>query len=119
MISAIVSAANGPRKSRKTTSPRFCVVESDVSPTKFEQALSESMDSRISKDHRDSILELYLDGEWNRLRFNSSRRRFQPEVQVFAKGRCGQDVDQAEVCRLTLIFQCFPFLFIFTMIMKL
>ena len=36
--------------------------------TKFEQALSESMDSRISKDHRDSILQLYLDGEWDRLR---------------------------------------------------
>jgi len=36
--------------------------------TKFEQAMSDSMDSRISKDHRDSILELYLDGEWDRVR---------------------------------------------------
>jgi len=35
---------------------------------KFEQALSESMDSRISKDHRNSILKLYLDGEWDRVR---------------------------------------------------
>jgi len=37
-------------------------------PKKFEQAISDSMDSRISKDHRDSILELYLDGEWERVR---------------------------------------------------
>jgi len=36
--------------------------------TKFEQALSKSMDSRISKDHRASIMELYLDGEWERVR---------------------------------------------------
>ena len=37
-------------------------------PKKFEQALSESMDSRISKEHRNSILKLYLDGEWERVR---------------------------------------------------
>jgi len=37
-------------------------------PKKFERALSESMDSRISMDHRDSILELYMDGEWDRVR---------------------------------------------------
>src|SRR5258705_7212852 len=36
--------------------------------TKFERALSESMDSCLSKDHRDSILKLYSDGEWDRLR---------------------------------------------------
>jgi len=37
-------------------------------PTKFEQALSVSMDSRISKEKRNSILKLYFDGEWDRVR---------------------------------------------------
>jgi len=36
--------------------------------TRFERALSESMDSRLSKDHRNSIVELYSDGEWDRVR---------------------------------------------------
>jgi len=37
-------------------------------PTKFEQAMSVSMDSRISKEQRNAILKLYLDGEWDRVR---------------------------------------------------
>jgi DNA-binding transcriptional regulator/RsmH inhibitor MraZ len=37
-------------------------------PAKFEKALSESIDSRISEEQRNAILKLYLDGEWDRLR---------------------------------------------------
>ena len=63
--------------------------------TKFEQALSESMDSRLSEDHRDSILKFYSDGEWDRVRSKiasvsnprskSSERGFVGRVLVMLK----------------------------------
>jgi len=37
-------------------------------PKIFEQALSKLMNSRISEEHRNSILKSYLDGEWDRVR---------------------------------------------------
>ncbi len=63
--------------------------------TKFERALSESMDSRLSKDHRDKILEFYSDGEWDRVRSKiasvsnpkskSSKKGFVGKVLVMLK----------------------------------
>ena len=55
----------------------------------FEQALSKLMDSRISEEQRNSILRLYSDEEWDRVR-SKILNIYDPKSKSSTKGVVGK-----------------------------